>query len=331
MRFFKTPNIDFIKRRRIAYFVSVFLFIIGISSLVVRGGLNLGIDFEGGSSVLLRYKKNENITLEAMRQTLADVGLSSAEIKQSSRVITVETPQDSVSNQESGGEDAFIQIYTEDIKGTGTDETVRQLELALSQLFQDTEYEILRTETVGRKIGKELGQAAILAIIISLFLILLYIGWRFEFIFAGGAIAALFHDVIITLGIFNLLNFEISLKEIAAFLTIVGYSLNDTIVVYDRIRENLKVMRSEDLPTIMNRSINQCLSRTVITSLTTFAVVLILFLFGGEVIRGFAFAMLVGVIVGTYSSIFVASPVVLEWQMKHGGKRQLRMFKKRKR
>ena len=169
-----------------------------------------------------------------------------------------------------------------------------------------------------------------LAVLIALLLILVYIGWRFELVFAVGAILALFHDVMITLGIFSILNIEISLKEIAAFLTIVGYSLNDTIAVYDRIRENLKVMRSDNLATIMNSSINQCLSRTVITSLTTFIVVLILFLFGGEVIKGFALAMLIGVVVGTYSSIFVASPVILEWQSHHGGKRELRMAHKKR-
>ena len=191
-------------------------------------------------------------------------------------------------------------------------------------------YEVQKIDTVGPKIGEELRKAAMLAIFLALGLILIYIGWRFELLFAVGAIVALFHDVFITLGIFSLLNFEISLKEIAAFLTIVGYSLNDTIVVFDRIRENLKVLRSENLSTIMNRSINQVLSRSAITSLTTFLVVFILFVLGGEVIKGFAFAMLVGVVVGTYSSIFVASPVVLEWQMRHGGRRELKMAKKRK-
>ncbi|MFQ5771788.1 MAG: protein translocase subunit SecF, partial [bacterium] len=144
--------------------------------------------------------------------------------------------------------------------------------------------------------------------------ILLYISWRVEFIFAIGAIAALFHDVLITLGVFSVLRLEITLAIIAAFLTIVGYSLNDTIVVFDRIRENLKVLRRETYESIINTSINQSLSRTIITSLTTMIVVLILYVFGGEVIHNFAFALIVGVVVGTYSSVFIASPIVVEWE-----------------
>ena len=164
---------------------------------------------------------------------------------------------------------------------------------------------------MGPKIGAELSGKAIMAIISSLGLILLYISIRFEFRFALGAIAALAHDVLITLGIFSLLGFEISLPIIAAFLTIVGYSLNDTIVIFDRIRENVKTSKREGYHTIVNHSINDSLSRTIITSLTTFFVVLVLWLFGGEVIHNFAFAMIIGVIVGTYSSIYIASPIVL--------------------
>jgi preprotein translocase subunit SecF len=204
------------------------------------------------------------------------------------------------------------------------------VEGAITKTLSDDSYEIRKVDTVGPKIGEELRKAAVLAVLIALLLILIYIGWRFEFVFAVGAIIALFHDVMITFGIFSILNFEISLKEIAAFLTIVGYSLNDTIVVYDRIRENLKVMRSESLATIINTSINQSLSRTIITSMTTFFVVFVLFLFGGEVIHGFAFAMCVGIIVGTYSSIFVASALVLDWQTRHGDKEHLRMAHRKK-
>ena len=167
---------------------------------------------------------------------------------------------------------------------------------------------------VGPKIGSELRTSMILAIFVALLGILLYISWRFEFVFAVGAIAALFHDVVITLGIFSVLQLEITLAIIAAFLTIVGYSLNDTIVIFDRIRENLKVLRREKYDKIINTSINQSLSRTVVTSMTTMIVVVILFVFGGEVIHNFAFALIVGVIVGTYSSIFIASPIVVEWE-----------------
>ena len=171
---------------------------------------------------------------------------------------------------------------------------------------------ILSMEKVGPKVGAELSGDAVLAIFSALALILAYISIRFEFKYAVGAIAALTHDVMITLGVFSLLGYEISLAVIAAFLTIVGYSLNDTIVIFDRVRENVKGLKSANFKSVINQSINESLSRTIVTSVTTFLVVLILFLVGGEVIHSFAFAMIVGVIVGTYSSIFVASPVVIK-------------------
>ena len=170
---------------------------------------------------------------------------------------------------------------------------------------------ILSKGVVSPKIGSELSGKAVMAIISALGLIMLYISVRFEFKFALGAIAALTHDVLITLGMFSLLSYEISLPIIAAFLTIVGYSLNDTIVIFDRIRENLKSSRNQAYTAVVNTSINESLSRTVITSLTTFVVVFILWVFGGEVIHNFAFAMIVGVIVGTYSSIYIASTLVI--------------------
>jgi preprotein translocase SecF subunit len=169
---------------------------------------------------------------------------------------------------------------------------------------------ILSMEKVGPKIGAELSGDAVMAIFSALALILLYISVRFEWKYAVGAIAALTHDVLVTLGIFSILDYEVSLAVIAAFLTIVGYSLNDTIVIFDRVRENIKTMKKVTLDEIINKSINQSLNRTIITSLTTFFVVLVLFLAGGEVIHTFAFAMIVGVLVGTYSSIFIASPIV---------------------
>ncbi len=170
---------------------------------------------------------------------------------------------------------------------------------------------ILNKGSVGPKIGSELSGKALMAIISALGLILVYISIRFELRFALGAIAALTHDVFVTLGLFSLLGYEISLPIIAAFLTIVGYSLNDTIVIFDRIRENIKALKRENYTKIINQSINESLSRTIVTSLTTFFVVLILWLFGGEVIHNFALAMIIGVIVGTYSSIYIASPIVI--------------------
>jgi len=308
MQFFHTPNIDFVSRRRTAYFISIALLIVGFVSLIVRGGPNYGIDFKGGTSIAVRFEGP--VTTSELREALSSVEIGNSEISKF------------------GTKNEYV-IYIEQQKEVSASEMVDNVEAALTNELA-VSYEVLQEETVGPKIGAELRTAMILACLFALGLILIYISIRFELVFAVGAIIALFHDVLIILGIFSLLNFELSLKEIAAFLTIIGYSLNDTIVVYDRIRENLKVMRSEELPVLVNKSINQVLSRTVITSLTTFVVVLILFIAGGEVIKGFAFAMLVGVLVGTYSSIFVASPVVLEWQSRHGGKRQLRMVKKKK-
>lgn len=309
MQFFQTPNIDYISRRKSAYIISTALFVIGLVSLIVRGGPNLGIDFKGGTSILIRFE-NE-ISTQQLRDALISIDLGNSEIKNF------------------GSRNEYL-IYVEQQSELSASQMVQKVEGAISVSIVNTAYEVLKTDTVGPRIGQELRKAVVLAIFIALLLILIYIGWRFELVFAIGAVIALFHDVLITLGIFILLNYEISLKEIAAFLTIVGYSLNDTIIVYDRIRENLKIYRSDELSTIINKSINATMNRTVITSLTTFIVVLSLFLLGGEVIKGFAFVMLVGIIVGTYSSIFVASPIVLEWQMRHGGKQHLKMAKKKR-
>jgi len=197
-----------------------------------------------------------------------------------------------------------------------------KLKTELAKSFPDRKIEIRRTETVGPKIGEELKSKAWAAIIISMFGILIYISWRFEFKFAVGAIIALVHDVLITVGIFSILNKEISLAIIAALLTIVGYSLNDTIVVFDRIRENFSLRRKETYERMVNISINESLSRTIITSLTTLIVIVFLLVMGGEVIHDFAFALLIGVIVGTYSSIYVASPILIEWQRRQTARKK---------
>jgi len=199
-----------------------------------------------------------------------------------------------------------------------------KMKTEIEKAFPDRRIEIRRTETVGPKIGEEMKDRAWAAIIISLFGILVYISWRFEFKFAVGAIIALIHDILITLGIFSITGKELSLVVIAAFLTIVGYSLNDTIVVFDRIRENFSMRRRRSLEKMVNTSINESLSRTIITSLTTLVVVLFLYFAGGEVIHDFAFALMIGVVVGTYSSIFVASPVVIEWQNRISRKKKAR-------
>ena len=195
--------------------------------------------------------------------------------------------------------------------------------------FSDNPFSLLKEEVVGPKVGEELKQDAVVAILLSLLVILVYLGFRFKFAFAIGAVAALFHDVIITLGVFSLLyglipglNLEISVSIIAAFLTLVGYSINDTVIVFDRVRENLKIHKTAPIESNINAAINKTMSRTVITSLTTLFAVLVLLIFGGEVLRGFAFALFFGIIVGTYSSIFVASAFVLEYAQRWNKKIQ---------
>ena len=293
MQFLTNVNFDFLGKRKIAALISGTLIIIGIASLILHGGPKEGIDFTGGTTIRLKFEKAVNIG--EIRSILSAIGQGNAEIKNIGETSEI-----------------LISVQQQADIGEVSDLIINELKDKLSE----NPFELRERDTVGPRIGKELERAAIWAIIFSLILILIYISYRFEFKFAVGAVIALFHDVIITLGVFSVLNLEISLAVVAAFLTIVGYSLNDTIVVFDRIRENLKIMRREDYVTIINTSINQTLSRTLLTSLTTFLVVLILFIFGGEVIHNFSFALLVGVIVGTYSSIFVASPFVVEWQLR---------------
>jgi preprotein translocase SecF subunit len=197
-----------------------------------------------------------------------------------------------------------------------TDLLMNDIIKALSQEFPDYNIIEMRKETVGPKVGKELVLSAVLAIFWAIIFILIYVMWRFELRFGIGAVVALVHDVVITLGIFSILNKEISIAIVAALLTIVGYSLNDTIVVFDRVRENLKALKRQafNYTSMVNQSINETLSRTIITSGTTLLVVMVLFFFGGEVIKDFAFALICGILVGTYSSIYIASPILVEWE-----------------
>jgi preprotein translocase SecF subunit len=270
----------------------------GLISLAVKGGPDLSIDFEGG--VLLQMKFQSPVATEDVRAALADVGYPSAEIQRfrTGNEILIKAPVVE-------GEDV-----TEDIKS------------ALGDRFSGNPFEMRREELVGPKVGRELGKNAIWAIVAGLGAILVYVAFRFEFRFAVAAVAALFHDVLVTLGIFSLTGKEVSLAVVAAFLTIVGYSLNDTIVVFDRIREDLRKYHRERYDGVINASINETLSRTTMTSLTTLIVVLLLFFVGGEVLRDFSFALLIGVVVGTYSSIFVASPILVEWYNKSPQRRR---------
>jgi preprotein translocase SecF subunit len=302
MRIIKDTNINFMGNTKVAVFVSAVLILAGIGSMITKGGPKLSIDFKGGTLVAVNY--TETMDINVVRSSLSSVVIdgqsfdfSQAEIKHFGDESNVAVRLPSMENEPENFSRNFVNKMADAFP-----ESVPE---------NRTEF-ILSIEKVGPKIGAELSGDAVMAIFSALALILLYISVRFEWKYAVGAIAALTHDVLVTLGIFSILDYEVSLAVIAAFLTIVGYSLNDTIVIFDRVRENIKTMKKVALDEIINKSINQSLSRTIVTSLTTFFVVLVLFLAGGEVIHTFAFAMIIGVLVGTYSSIFVASPIVLK-------------------
>ncbi len=285
-------NVDFIGKRKLALVFSAVLILVGIVSLVVKGGPNYGIDFAGGTLVQLKFTE----------QT------SAAEIKAALKDLNIGT----ITVQQFGDEanEFLVRAPTEiGIKGLS-----QKIIDALGERYGSEKVEMRRAEMVGPQVGKDLRQKGLLAILYAMIGILIYVTWRFEFRFAVGAILALLHDVMVTLGVFSLFGREVDLPVIAAFLAIVGYSLNDTIIVYDRIRENMGKHHKETFPFIINRSINETLSRTLMTSFTTLVVVLALFVFGGGVINNFAFALLVGVLIGTYSSIFVASPLLVFWE-----------------
>jgi len=297
MQFLTNTKIDFMTHRRLAMALSLIVILIGIGSLVAKGGPRYSIDFTGGTLLQVRFP--EAVAADQLRNELSTVGLGQAEIVRFG-----------------GPEEMLVRIPQ--MNTAGADSLAKE---ALRARWPDLE--LRREETVGPKIGGELRSAAGQAIILALVLILIYITIRFEFRFAVAAIVALVHDVLITLGAFSLANHEISLAVIAAFLTIVGYSLNDTIVVFDRIRENLRVPSGgRSYMEILNQSINQSMSRTIITSGTTILVVVALLVLGGEVLRDFSFALTVGIVVGTYSSIYVASPLLAEWEARSPRKRK---------
>ena len=306
MRIVKDTNIDFMSKTFIASCISALLIVVGAVSLITNGGPKLSIDFKGGTLVAVNF--TEPVDINKIRSSLSSVSIdgqnfdfSKEEIKHfgdesnvAIRIASIENEPPRFANRVS---ESLASIYPDLLPSEKSD-------------F------ILSIDKVGPKVGAELSSDAVLAILYALGFILIYISVRFEFKYAIGAIAALTHDVLITLGVFSILGYEISLAVIAAFLTIVGYSLNDTIVIFDRVRENVKSLKGSSMEAVINQSINDSLSRTIVTSLTTFLVVLILFLVGGEVIHTFSFAMIVGVVIGTYSSIFVASPIVIKMDKK---------------
>jgi preprotein translocase subunit SecF len=285
--------------RKIAFLISAVLVLTSLISEILHGGPKFGIDFRGGTFVELRFSdKNDpnapvTAPIEEIRNLFVELGYGNAEIK------NYGTAQDVAIQLDKSEEEAVSQLIDD-----------------LRSHFPNYNIDERRRDTVGPKMGGELVMNAVYAILFSMILILIYIMFRFDLKFGVGAVVALFHDIMITLGVFSLFNIEVTIPVIAALLTIVGYSLNDTIVVYDRIRENMKTFKRKigDFPELINRSINETLSRTIVTSGTTLLVVIVLYFFGGEVIKDFAFALICGILVGTYSSIYIASPILVEWE-----------------
>jgi preprotein translocase subunit SecF len=307
----RDTRIDFIGRRRIAALISISVIVIVLLSLFFRG-LNLGIDFTGGTLVEVSYSSSVNT--EEVRTNLRRSGLDGVVVQYfgTSRDVLIRLPADpEVDAAESSSLiiSSLREPYGETLAQSSENDSQRCV-------FQDgttgdCTVQMRRVEFVGPQVGGELTEKGGLAMLYALLGILAYVAWRFEWRFALGAVIALVHDVVITVGFFSLLGLEFSLPVLAAVLAVIGYSLNDTIVVFDRIRENFRKMRKGTIVEIMNSAINQTLRRTLLTSLTTLLVVVTLILLGGEIIKGFAVALFIGILVGTYSSIFVASPVVL--------------------
>jgi preprotein translocase subunit SecF len=290
-------NIDFMGWKTVSFSFSALLVILGVVGLVQigRGKANLGIDFVGGTTIQLAFK--DAVPIDKARAALDKNGFRGATI------------------QEVGEGQNKILIRLRESEGTSD-----KVQSVFKQEFPGNPFEVVSIQEIGPVIGQALQRQALWAITISIIGIIIYVAFRFQFKFGVAAAIATVHDVLAVLGIFYILHKEINLLIITALLTLAGYSLTDTVVIFDRIRENLKKNRRETLPQLVNSSINEVLSRTIITSLTVVLVLVPLVLFGGDVLHDFSIALLMGVIVGTYSSIFVASPVLVVWHVKAGGK-----------
>ena len=282
-------DIQFINYFRLFNFVSLILILISVGFIFFKG-LNFGVDFKGGTLIELRVENTE-IGIGDVRQSFIEMNLGDVNVKKFGK-----------------GNDYLIKFEQTDKNKENFIENIKtQLSKNLAGNFS-----FRRVENVGPKVSGELLKSGLIAIVLSLSAMLIYIWIRFEWQFSLGAIIALIHDVIITIGFFSILEFEINLSIVAAVLTIVGYSMNDTVVIFDRVRENLKKYSSKSINEISNLSINETLSRTIITSLTTLLALLSIFFFGGKILHGFSFAMILGVIFGTYSSIFIANPILIK-------------------
>jgi preprotein translocase subunit SecF len=287
-------NIDFIGMRKLSFVISGIIALIGIIGIVQisRGAANMGIDFSGGTSMQLKFA--QPVTTLTAREALAKEGLKEVDLQEIK-----------------DGNKLLIKMRKSTI---GTGKVADTVQEALKKEFPTNPFTVESSTEIGPTIGEKLKSDTLMAVALSMLGIILYIAWRFDFKFGVGAVVATMHDVLAIIAVFYVMNKEVNLLLVTAVLTIAGYSLTDTVVVFDRIRENLHKSLKDPINLVFNRSINEVLSRTIVTSFTVFMAACSLFLFGGEVIHDFAFALLVGVLVGTYSSIFVASPIVALWE-----------------
>ena len=283
----KITSIDFIGLRKLALVVSIALIVAGVYSLATKG-LNYGIDFSGGTKIELTYE--DNVSVNSIREILAGNNLAEAVV------------------QSFGDKGILIRIP---ISGENNSAKVSTRVVELLKSNSSQAFELNSVEFVGPTFGKELFEQGVLALIYALIGVMIYVMFRFEWKYSLGSVVALIHDVLITVGLFSLIGMEFTQPVLAALLAVIGYSLNDTIVVFDRIRENFRKMREVDTKEVMNFSINQTLPRTILTSLTTLLVLVALYFYGGDALKGFSATLIMGVLIGTYSSIFVASPTVL--------------------
>ncbi|NWF89640.1 MAG: protein translocase subunit SecF [Ignavibacteriaceae bacterium] len=378
MRIFQNLNVDFIGKRKIFYIISASLFLLGLINIIFRG-LVFGIDFNGGSEIVLQFEKP--VSLSTVRNAVDNIGLGSVELKtyggdnqilmytelqnispniyaritrnidkeidkilpgiprtitdSIAKSITYTFPNPDTTNviidklSEAGFQTAKVSelpTNTQMVVKIGISEWIKE---NIREKIKDNTFQVLKEDQIGPKIGKELKQDAVIAIFLSLLVILIYLAFRFKFIFAFTAVLALFHDVLITLGLYSILyglipglNLKIDLAIVAAFLTLIGYSINDTVVVFDRVRENMKIHKAMPLYQLMNMSLNKTMGITVLTGGATLLSILVILIFGGEVLRAFAFTLFFGIVIGTYSSIFVASVLVYDYATKYNKKIQ---------
>ena len=369
MRIFENLHVDYLSKRKLFYIISTSLFLLGVINVIFRG-LVFGIDFKGGTEIVLQF--DNPVEISQIRQDVDKIGLGTVELKtfgsetgvlirtelqnippqifprvvdninkeihsiyQGLPLNIVDSTANSVTYEFANPDTANIltdKLFSAGFQTSKVSEEPNNRRMIVSvgiadwikenlkQRVQNNSFKVIKEDHVGPKVGNELKQDAVIAVALSLLAILIYLAFRFKFIFAFGAVLALFHDVLITLGFYSILynvipglNLEIDLTVVAAFLTLVGYSINDTVIVFDRVRENLKIHKTMPLKDVINMSVNRTMSRTILTGGTTLLTVLVLLIFGGEVLRAFAFTLFFGIIIGTYSSIFVASALVLEY------------------